>query len=98
MEQTGVGTLVVVTSDKRLAGLLTERDVRFVAGDQSVAQRMTPREKLVAHAGPISFADAERSVDEREVNKLTLVCPVRTVIVIIVEQGRYMHLEYRYSK
>src|SRR5262245_22031635 len=30
MEQTGVGTLTVVDSSRRLAGLLTQRDVRFV--------------------------------------------------------------------
>src|SRR6184192_1509951 len=33
MERTGVGTLVVPTADRRLAGLLTRRDVRFVSGD-----------------------------------------------------------------
>ena len=33
MERTGVGTLVVVDDGRRLKGLLTERDVRFVAGD-----------------------------------------------------------------
>jgi IMP dehydrogenase len=32
MERTRVGTLVVVDDEKRLKGLLTERDVRFVPG------------------------------------------------------------------
>ena len=32
MEDTGVGTLVVVDEQRRLKGLLTERDVRFVSG------------------------------------------------------------------
>ena len=30
MEQTGVGTLTVVDASRRLVGLLTQRDVRFV--------------------------------------------------------------------
>ena len=30
MEQTGVGTLAVIDDERRLTGLLTERDVRFV--------------------------------------------------------------------
>src|ERR1700730_7387208 len=32
MEEAGVGTLVVVDEQRRLKGLLTERDVRFVSG------------------------------------------------------------------
>ena len=35
MRQTGVGTLVVVDAARRLKGLLTERDVRFVPGDRA---------------------------------------------------------------
>src|SRR5438128_5311593 len=54
MTRTGVGTLVVVDANRRLAGLLTERDVRFVSPDALVADRMTPRSALVVHAGPIS--------------------------------------------
>src|SRR5581483_3951509 len=42
MERTRVGTLVVVTQDRRLAGLLTERDVRFARADALVSERMTP--------------------------------------------------------
>ena len=37
MEDTGVGTLVVVDQQRRLKGLLTERDVRFVSGQLRVA-------------------------------------------------------------
>ena len=51
MEQTRVGTLVVVGAGGRLRGLLTERDIRFVPLDSRVEERMTPRERLVAHAG-----------------------------------------------
>ena len=41
MDETGVGTLLVVDASRRLAGLLTERDVRFVRPDATVAERMT---------------------------------------------------------
>jgi IMP dehydrogenase len=73
METTGVGTLVVIAADGTLAGLLTRRDVRFVASDLSVADRMTPRDRLVVHEGPLSFADAERLMADRKVKKLPLV-------------------------
>src|SRR5262247_1684255 len=51
MQRTRVGTLVVVDASRRLAGLLTERDVRFVPRDTLVADRMTPRDRLVLHTG-----------------------------------------------
>src|SRR5207253_11235777 len=55
MEQSGVGTLVVVDDDRKLKGLLTTRDVRFVERQQQVGARMTPLEKLVLHHGEISL-------------------------------------------
>ena len=74
MKRSGVGTLVVVDGDRRLLGLLTERDVRFVSPrDTRVADRMTPRDRLVLHEGPLDLADAERVMVERKVKKLPLV-------------------------
>src|SRR4029453_17941139 len=70
MEQTGVGTLAVVDGNRRLKGLLTERDVRFISGDVLVAERMTARDKLVVHTGPISLADAERVMTAHKIKKL----------------------------
>jgi len=73
MERSGVGTLVVVDESRRLLGLLTDRDIRFVSGDAWVADRMTPRERLVVHEGPLGVEDAERIMAERKVKKLPLV-------------------------
>ena len=74
MARTRVGTLVVVDESHRLAGLLTERDMRFVARQGSrVADRMTPRSALVVHQGPIAPEDAERVMIERKIKKLPLV-------------------------
>jgi IMP dehydrogenase len=97
MEQTGVGTLVVVTPDKRLAGLLTERDVRFVAGDRPIAERMTPRDALVVHAGPVAFADAERVMVEQKVKKLQLVNPDGTVLGLITARDLIKHREHPFA-
>ena len=61
MARTRVGTLVVVDDSGGSTGLLTERDMRFVARPGSrVADRMTPRDKLVVHEGPIEPDAAER--------------------------------------
>lgn len=73
MARSGVGTLVVVDGAGRLQGLLTERDIRFVAGSTRVADRMTPRERLIVHEGPLAIDKAARIMVERKVKKLPLV-------------------------
>jgi IMP dehydrogenase len=74
MRRSRVGTLVVVDEGRRLVGLLTERDVRFLDGlDARVADRMTPLDRLVLHRGPLSLAGAEALMVERKVKKLPLV-------------------------
>jgi IMP dehydrogenase len=74
MRRSRVGTLVVVDDQRRLVGLLTERDVRFVNGlDVRVSDRMTPVDRLIVHRGPLSLADAERLMIDRKVKKLPLV-------------------------
>jgi IMP dehydrogenase len=84
MARSRVGTLVVVDAAGRLQGLLTERDVRFVDDKAArVADRMTPVEKLIAHRGPLSLADAERLMVERKVKKLPLVGDDGTLLGLI---------------
>jgi IMP dehydrogenase len=74
MSRSRVGTLVVVDPQRRLQGLLTERDMRFVQRPGSrVADRMTPLDRLVVHRGPVSPEEAERVMVERKVKKLPLV-------------------------
>ena len=97
MQRTGVGTLVVTTGDNRLAGLLTRRDVRFIAGDASVADRMTPLDRLVVHAGLIAFADAERIMAERKIKKLPLVNPDGTVLGLITAKDLIKHQTHPFA-
>ena len=73
MQKSGVGTLVVVDGARKLKGLLTARDVRFVAGQKQVSERMTPLDKLVVHSGPISLDEAEQVMVDRKIKKLPLV-------------------------
>jgi IMP dehydrogenase len=75
MRRTGVGTLVVLDRERRVAGLLTTRDLRFVEHDtaaMSVASRMTPRDRLVVSDGPIDLAAAEQVMRTYKVKKLPL--------------------------
>ncbi|HTI37679.1 MAG TPA: IMP dehydrogenase, partial [Vicinamibacterales bacterium] len=74
MARSRVGTLVVTDGSGRLAGLLTERDTRFVpAASLRVSDRMTPLDRLVVHRGEAPFAEAERIMVDRRVKKLPLV-------------------------
>jgi IMP dehydrogenase len=76
MARSRVGTLVVVDDGGKLKGLLTERDVRFVGGVRTgatVADRMTPVDQLVLHAGRISIDEAERIMVDRKIKKLPLI-------------------------
>jgi IMP dehydrogenase len=60
MRRTGVGTLVVVDGQRRVQGLLTSRDLRFVEHGGTVASRMTPRDRLVVHTGDADPAGPKR--------------------------------------
>ena len=73
MERSRVGTLVVVDEHRRLVGLLSERDMRFVDSGVSVAERMTPRDRLVVHVGAISTEAAAQVMMQRKLKKLPLV-------------------------
>lgn len=74
MRRSRVGSLVVVDEARKLRGLLTERDLRFVPTDGvRVSERMTPLERLVTHTGPIAPEAAERVMADRKIKKLPLV-------------------------
>jgi IMP dehydrogenase len=84
MARSRVGTLVVVDEGRKLKGLLTERDLRFVRGaGLTVADRMTPIDRLVVHQGRISAADAERIMVERKIKKLPLVGADGTLLGLV---------------
>ena len=97
MERTRVGTLAVVDASRRLTGLLTERDVRFVPPAASVSGRMTPRDKLVVHTGPLSLADAERLMVAHKIKKLPLVNPDGTLLGLITAKDLVKHRQHPFA-
>lgn len=97
MEQTGVGTLTVVDPVNRLVGLITERDVRFVSGDLLVSDRMTPRDRLIVHTGPVSLADAERLMVARKIKKLPLVDENDVLIGLMTAKDVAKHKQHPFA-
>ena len=84
MRKTRAGTLVVIDEARRLKGLLTERDVRFVdTRTGTVASRMTPAASLVTGRGELALDVAERMMVERKVKKLPLVDDGGTLIGLV---------------
>jgi IMP dehydrogenase len=97
MKETRVGSLAVVDAAKRLKGLLTERDIRFVGEGAAVRDRMTPRERLVVHEGPISLVDAEALMVSRKIKKLPLVNPDGTVFGLITAKDLINHRRHPFA-
>lgn len=84
MRRRRAGTLVVVDGNRKLKGLLTERDVRFVdSRDGNVASRMTPVESLITGQGELTLKAAEQMMVQRKVKKLPLVDTNGTLIGLI---------------
>jgi IMP dehydrogenase len=73
MRRRRLGTLVVIDDAKRLQGMLTERDVRFVSTEGTVADRMTPVDQLVVGHGELTLSAAEKLMVQRKVKKLPLI-------------------------
>ena len=90
MRRRRAGTLVVVDGDRRLKGLLTERDVRFVnTKDATVASRMTPTDSLVTGQGELTLKVAEQMMVQRKIKKLPLVDKNGTLIGLITAKDIY---------
>jgi IMP dehydrogenase len=87
----------VVDAQNRLLGLLTQRDVRFIGRDASVAERMTPFDRLVTHTGSISLEAAERVMAERKIKKLPLVTADRTLLGLITSKDLVTHRQQPFA-
>ena len=67
------------------------------AATHRIAERMTPRDRLVVHAGPISFADAEQVMAERKVKKIPLVKADGTVLGLITAKDLIKHRTHPFA-
>ncbi len=83
MRRSRVGTLVVVDGLRKLQGMLTERDTRFVKDDVRVSARMTARERLVLYEGVPPLDVAEQIMVERKIKKLPLVDSDGTLLGLV---------------
>jgi len=90
MRRRRAGTLVVVDAERKLKGLLTERDVRFVNTREGVvSSRMTPIESLVTGQGELTLDAAAKIMVQRKIKKLPLVDKDGTLIGLITAKDIY---------
>jgi IMP dehydrogenase len=74
MDDRGIGGLVIVDENNRPLGILTQRDLQFMFGnDRPVTQVMTPADKLITAPAGTSLEEARRILYENRVEKLPLV-------------------------
>jgi IMP dehydrogenase len=98
MRATGIGTLVVTDERRRVLGLLTARDLRFVTPDtSSVDSRMTPRERLVMSEGPADFETAQALMRAHKVKKVPIVDRDGVLMGLMTAKDLLKHQEHPYA-
>jgi IMP dehydrogenase len=83
MDQQNVSGVPIVDGSRRLVGILTRRDLRFLeTGDLKISEVMT-HENLVTATGTVTLAEAERILMAKKVEKLLLVDEDNTLTGLI---------------
>lgn len=72
MTRNGIGGLMVVDENGRVAGILTNRDLQFASDDADICDLMTPAERLVSAPAGTSLEDARRILQKHRLEKLPL--------------------------
>jgi IMP dehydrogenase len=73
MAERAVSGVLVVDEGEHLLGILTARDIRFATDQtQPIAERMTPRERLITAPPGIDSARARALLDAHKIEKLPL--------------------------
>ena len=73
MENAGIGGLVVLDNDGRVAGIVTTRDVQFASNDDRVNDVMTPQAKLITAPQGTTMEEAGVILHRHRIEKLPLV-------------------------
>jgi IMP dehydrogenase len=73
MKEFNIGGIPVVNDDKRLVGILTNRDLRFEKNPSKPITEVMTRENLITTDEFIDFANAEEILQEHKIEKLPVV-------------------------
>ncbi len=94
-----VSALLVVDEDNKLLGILTSRDRWFTPQDNDIciADRMTPRDKLIVASPDIAIDQARELLFQHRIEKLPLVDNDNTVVGLITSKDIYRKVDYPYA-
>src|SRR5690606_1222317 len=73
MDQHNVSGVPITTNAKRLVGILTRRDLRFLENSELPISEVMTREPLVTATGTVTLEEAEKILMAKKVEKLLLV-------------------------
>ncbi len=73
MDQANVSGIPIVYADRKLAGILTRRDLRFLENPDLPVSEVMTHENLVTAVGNVTLEEAERILTAKRVEKLLLV-------------------------
>ncbi|HUT10360.1 MAG TPA: IMP dehydrogenase [Thermoguttaceae bacterium] len=73
MNQYNVSGLPITTADRRLVGILTKRDLRFLEDRNLPISEVMTKEHLVTATGEVTLEEAEKILMAKKVEKLLLV-------------------------
>ncbi|MFP6650197.1 MAG: IMP dehydrogenase [Pirellulaceae bacterium] len=73
MDQHNVSGVPIVDGSKKLVGILTKRDLRFLEDDKLAVSDVMTRENLVTATGTVTLEQAEQILTAKKVEKLLLV-------------------------
>jgi len=73
MDQHNVSGVPITTAERRLVGILTRRDLRFLEDTQLPIAEVMTREHLVTATGNVTLEEAEKILMAKKVEKLLLV-------------------------
>ena len=73
MDRNKVSGIPIVDNEKRLVGILTRRDLRFLEDPERAIAEVMTRENLVTAVGNVTLGEAERILTKKRVEKLLLI-------------------------
>ena len=73
MDQHKVSGIPIVVENRRLVGILTRRDLRFLESSEHPISEVMTKENLVTATGTLTLEEAEQILTDKKVEKLLLV-------------------------
>lgn len=83
MEENKIGGIPVVDSNKKLIGIVTNRDLRFEKEITKTVTQVMTKQPLVTVSGKVSLNDAEQILQEHKIEKLPVVDEDNTLVGLI---------------